>query len=258
VATTAQTSSTGGMRSVHTALRIIEELSRSQPLGVAELARELGLPKSSAFRSLKTLAEAGWVRAETGEIPRWVLTTKTLRIGLTASSDPTLRDLASREMAAIRDAVGETVHLSIPDEGHLVVIARVDGTNSLRTFLELGTRAPIYATAGGRAMLAARPDQDIERLLDREMAIQSEGTATRAAIWDEIARARRLGYASNAAEWRTDIAALASAITSPTGHAAAAISISMPLTRYQELDHEWAGSLLRSACDRVRAGLQRR
>lgn len=241
-----------GVRSVRNALRILEELSKSQPIGVSDLSRQLELPKSSTFRSLQTLAQAGWVQPAKGEPPRWVLSTKVFTIGLAASVETTLRELAITEMTCIRDALGETVHLTVPDETNLVVIAHLDGTNSLRTFLALGTRAPLHATAGGRAMLSAMGDAEVNRLLDQGIeAYTDRTTLDRDAIWAEITSARERGYAINSAEWRTHIAAIASPIVSRSGQVLAAISISMPMSRYQEIDHAEAGALTMASCRRI-------
>lgn len=51
------------MRSVRTTFRILEAVAEHQPIGLSELARRLGLPKSTVQRSLATLAELGWIRS---------------------------------------------------------------------------------------------------------------------------------------------------------------------------------------------------
>lgn len=226
----------GGVRSVLTALRILEEVSRRQPIGVSQLARAIELPKTSVHRSLQTLHKAGWLRTVGAETTRWELTTKALTVGLASSRETSLRELAAVEMARIRDASGETVHLAVPDEWELVIIARLDGTHSLRTFLPLGARAPLHATASGRAMLAAMSDDRVDAVLDHGITRFTERTVTdRAGTWREVRLARERGYATNAAEWRDDIAAVSTAIVSANGHPLAAISISMPYSRFQAM-----------------------
>lgn len=73
------------MQSVLNALRVLEEVAARQPVGVADLARALDLPKSSAQRALRTLDTAGWIRPAGGEVTRWVLTTKALQVGRRAT-----------------------------------------------------------------------------------------------------------------------------------------------------------------------------
>jgi IclR family transcriptional regulator, acetate operon repressor len=244
--------SDGGVRSVLTALRILEEVSRRQPIGVSQLARGLELPKTSVHRILQTLHQAGWVRTVGDETTRWGLTTKALTVGLASSRDTSLREVAVAEMARIRDATGETVHLAVPDEDELVVIARLDGTHSLRTFLPLGARAPLHATASGRAMLAAMPDDDVDAVLDRGINRYTKRTIVdRDRVWREIRLARRRGYATNAAEWRTETGAIGTSIGSAHGRPLAGFAISMPFSRYQVVDRAGIGVLAADAARRV-------
>jgi DNA-binding IclR family transcriptional regulator len=242
---------------VLTALRILEEVSRRQPIGVSELARTLELPKTSVHRSLRTLQLAGWVRALGSETTRWGLTTKALTVGLAGSRETSLRELAIAEMTELRDATGETVHLAVPEEHELVIIARLDGTHSLRTFLPLGARAPLHATASGRAMLAEMSDDDIDAVLDRGLRRYTKRTLVdRDRVWREVRLARRRGYGTNAGEWRTDIAAIGASIGSPAGKPLAAFSISMPLKRYQAANNSRIAELVIEAANRVRRELR--
>jgi IclR family acetate operon transcriptional repressor len=238
-------------RSVLTALRTLEELSKG-PAGVSELSRALGLPKTTAHRSLMTLAQAGWVRPTEGDRSKWVLTGRSLSVGLAGSVEGNLRELARVEMQRLRDATGETVHLVIPDVPDLVVVARVDGTHSLRTFLPLGMHAPLHATASGRALLSAMPGTEVAKVLDSGLETFTGHTlAGRDEVLAEVERARTRGYALNAGEWRDDIAAIGSAIVSRTGTPVAALSISMPLSRYDETDLPALGKLISAAAHHV-------
>jgi IclR family transcriptional regulator, acetate operon repressor len=245
------------VRSVLTALRILEEVSRRQPVGVSELARELELPKTSVQRSLQTLATAGWVRTLGTETTRWGLTTKSLTVGLAGSRETSLRELAVAEMGHIRDETGETVHLAVPEQHELVIIARLDGTHSLRTFLPLGARAPMHATASGRAMLAAMPDGDVETVLDRGLSRYTKRTVVdRDRVWREVRLARKRGYATNSGEWRTDIAAIGTSIGSMAGRPLAAFAISMPLSRFQKVDRTRIAELAIDSATRVSRALR--
>lgn len=239
------------IRSVVTALRTVEELSR-HPLGVSELSRALGLPKTTVHRSLKTLAHAGWVRLSNTDGTKWVLTSRSLTVGLAGSVEGNLRELATSELTRLRDATGETIHLVIPDSPDLVVVARVDGTNSLRTFLPLGIHAPLYTTASGRALLAAMSDDEVAQALDAGFDQFTPRTLhDRAEVVAEIERTRERGYALNAAEWRSDIAAIGVAILSASGAPVAALAVSMPLSRYEVMDVAGMAKLGMSAARRI-------
>jgi IclR family acetate operon transcriptional repressor len=242
---------TGANRSVLTALRTLEQLAKG-PAGVSELSRVMGIPKTTTQRALVTLADAGWVRPGEGDRTSWMLTGRCLSVGLAGSVEGNLREIARVEMERLRDATGETVHLLIPDVPDIVVVARVDGNQSLRTFLPLGTHAPLYATASGRALLSVMTDDEVAKVLDAGLQTFTGHTlAGRGEVLAEVLRARTRGYALNSAEWRDDIAAVGSAIVSRTGTPVAALSISMPLSRYDETDLSALGRMISAAAGHV-------
>lgn len=248
------TGSTSGepIRSVVNALRIIEALATHREIGVSALARVLGMPKTSTFRSLETLTHAGWVSAEGEGQGRWSLTNRALIVGLSTASAGNLRELAVREMNSVRDVIGETMHLLMLDGLEHVVVARVDGTNPIRTFLELGTRPLFYSTSSGRSLLSVMDESDAADVLDREAA---EHDFDREEVLEEVRLTRERGYALNHAEWRTNIAAVGVPVVTKQGLPIAAISISMPITSFLEHDHDEMGKLLIDASARITESL---
>lgn len=246
----------GAVRSVVTALHVLEQLSR-RPLGVSDLSRALGVPKTTVHRSLRTLDQAGWVRPLDRDPAKWVLTGRSLTVGLAGSTEGNLREIARTELTRLRDATGETVHLVVPDVPDLVVVARVDGTHSLRTFLPLGTHAPLHATASGRALLAAMADADVAAVLDAGLERFTPSTLhDRQEVLREIEQTRARGYAVNAAEWRSGIAAVGVSITTRSGGPVAALAVSMPLSRFEELDLAGVGRLVIGSAQRISEQLQ--
>ncbi|RIK15386.1 MAG: IclR family transcriptional regulator [Acidobacteria bacterium] len=242
----------GGVRSVLNALTILEALSARQPIGVSELARAVALPKSSVQRTLRTLDEAGWAESSGASGGGWRLTRKVFRIGMSGSTAATLPDAARRHLTQLRDTYRETVHLTIPDGDHIIVIDRVDGTNSLRTFLEIGTQAPIVSSAGGRAILAQLPPEVTEELLRDPVTVHTATTITdRKSVREQVEQARRRGYATNEGEWREGIAAVAAPIVVPGGDVLGAVSLSMPVGRYRTLDLPTVSDDVRAACARI-------
>lgn len=236
------------IRSVLTALRVIETLAEEQPVGVSQLARKLGAPKTSVFRSLETLRYGGWVAISEDGQALWQLTTKALTVGMKAAPGQDLVEIAMPEISRIRDEIGETMHLLAAERDTQVIIARADGTNPLRTFLSIGTQVPFHATASGRAMLSAMPPEEVERILDAEA---EKGNFDRAAVLQEVAKASARGYAENFGEWRTGIAAVASVIASARGGPLGALSASMPYENFKIADRSAIGGMLKEAGQRI-------
>jgi len=217
------------MQVVKNVLRVLEALGRREPRTLTELHRELALPKTTAHRLLGALAEGGWARS--GD-DGWRLTPRAAVLGARAASAGGLRELALPAMEALRERTGEAIHLTVPEEGHVVLIERLDSPQAVRTHNPIGARAPLHASANGKAVLATLPPEALEALLRRGTAAFTESTVTDPdRLRFELARVRARGFAVNRGEFVPDVAALAAAVTDPEGCAVAAISISAPLHR---------------------------
>ncbi|WP_043618849.1 IclR family transcriptional regulator [Nonomuraea candida] len=226
------------MQNVINALRVLEEVAARQPIGVGELARALGLPKSTVQRSLVTLHEAGWIRPG-GEVTRWQVTSKALR--LARRTELGLRDAAVPVMEELRQRTGETIHLMVPEGDAVVLIERLETDKPLRIVLPLGTRLPLHASANGKAVLA-----HLDRTL-AELPGYTDTTITDPRLLRaELAAVAERGYADNRGEWRSDIAAVAAAILGPAGPVAS-LSVSTPASRMTEELRAEYGKLVRRA-----------
>ncbi|GAA4537311.1 IclR family transcriptional regulator [Amycolatopsis samaneae] len=220
------------MNSVLTALRVFEAVAAAQPAGLSELARRLEVPKSTVQRCLKTLAEAGWVRPAPGDGGRWVITGKAFSIGSAVSSGPRLREIALPILSRLQAETRETIHLTVPDGGEMVLIERLDSPHQLRAFLQLGTRLPLHAASNGKAYLASLDDEAVESFLDSELRQVSGHTVTDpGALRREVEEIRRRGYAVTNEELHEGIAAVAVAIRTAGGETCGCFSVSGPTTR---------------------------
>ncbi len=142
-----------GMQSVVKALRVLEAVAERQPVGVGELSRRLGLPKSTVQRCLTTLGDAGWLRPSPEAAGTWALSTHALALGRRAERD--LVASAQAPMRALRDRLNETVHLAVRHEDQVVIIDKVESSHQLRVSRAIGTSGPLDESAAGHAILRA-------------------------------------------------------------------------------------------------------
>ena len=245
-----------GMRSVRTALRVLEGVADHQPAGVGELSRTLGLPKSSVQRALQTLGAAGWIRPAPGQVTRWVLTSRARRVGRLAAEENSIREAALGAMEHLRAETGETVHLMVPDGPRAVLIERLETSNPVRIVLALGSSAPLHGSSNGKAILARLPTDEAEAILNGELPRYTDNTIVdREQLAAELAEIRRRGYATNNGEWRADIAAVAAAIVGPDGRPVASLSVSTPISRMPPDLPSRYGALVSAAARQVSAAL---
>lgn len=223
------------MQSVVRSIRVLEEVAARQPVGVADLARCLDLPKSTVQRSLTTLAEVGWLEPVNGEFTRWSLGPAARRLPRSSGRETTLREVALGPMQSLRDETNETIHLAVPEGLRwMVLVERMDSTQPVRTFNELGTRTPSYATSTGLSVLAHLPSVELERLFEAPLEAFSPTTVVDPEeLRAEMARIRRCGYAINRCRYRPQVAAVGAAIWDRSGTPVAGICISMPDSRYR-------------------------
>ena len=253
-----------GMRVVRTALQVLEAVSDLQPVGVSAIARATGIPKSSVQRCLVTLRETGWLTPSPHQPQRWMLTGRALAVGLRGFAETGLREAAVAVMQDLRDTTRETIHLTGfgPDhaaEAAAVVIDRLDSPEPVRTWVRLGTRVPLHASASGRAMLSHLPPDEVDRLLAEPLERFSDHTLVgRDALAAELATVRERGYATAEESWRSGVGAVAAAVVDADDRPVGALAISVPLQRFDADREHVLGPMVVAAAARVIAALHTR
>ncbi|MGI5193194.1 IclR family transcriptional regulator [Streptomyces sp. CA-288835] len=222
------------MKSVTRSLRILEAVAQHQPVTVGELTKIFGLPKSTVQRTLVTLAEAGWLRANRKDTTRWEIGARVLAVRPAALQGSSLFAAAREPMMRLRDAVNETIHLTVPDALQCVVVVdRVDCDHPVRTFHTIGDTSPMHATANGRAILAHLPQQDVEELIAQGLERFSDSTPTDPdELRAELDQIRADGYSVNRNQFRPGVCAIAAPVLDEEGTPLAAVAISMPDSRF--------------------------
>lgn len=243
------------MGSASTALRALELIAAHQPLGLSELARKLGVSKPSGQRAIDSLAADCWIRRSDTQPGRWVLTPKVLDLAGGVGRDTGLRDAARPVMVELARSTTESVHLAILDGSEIVVIDEVESTQIIRIHWPVGQRSATHASANGKAMLALLTDEDLAAHLPTKLNPFTPETITHTdELCAELWLTAQRGYAVQRGELRSDVAAIAAAITTnerPVG----AIGLFMPIQRLQAGDEQRLGALVREAAATVSAKL---
>ncbi|GHJ39244.1 IclR family transcriptional regulator [Streptomyces sp. TS71-3] len=244
------------MQNVLNALRVLEEVATRQPVGVGELSRVLGMPKSSVQRALRTLGEAGWIRPAGGEITRWVVTTKALDVGRHASGDLDLRNAAMPILEELRRATDETIHLTVPEGDRMVLIERLETSKAVRTNMSLGHSLPLHASANGKAVLANSPAEVVDRVLAEGLPRYTDTTITDPErLLAELERIRAQGYATNGGEWRSDVGSVAAVVMGGAKQPVGSLSVNVPMSRLTDESRPFFGAVVSEAAKTLSARL---
>jgi IclR family acetate operon transcriptional repressor len=223
------------MKSVTRSLRILEAVAQHQPVTVGELTKLFGLPKSTVQRTLVTLNEAGWLRANRRDTTRWEIGARILAVRPAALQGSSLFAAAREPMIRLRDTVNETIHLSVPDALHsMVVVDRVDCDHAVRTFHPIGDTSPLHATATGHAILAQLPNPEVDEFATGTFEGYGDETITDPQeLRTELQRVRERGYAVNHNQYLQGICAIAAPVLDGDGVPLAAVAISLPDSRFE-------------------------
>jgi IclR family acetate operon transcriptional repressor len=239
------------------ALKVMEEVAAHQPIGVSDLARLLGLSKTTVHRALLTLAEGGWIESSGDRRALWSLSVRALTVGGRAvDSHRGLRGIAVPVMEDLRRSTEETIHLLVRDRTHVVLIERLDGIKAVRVFNPVGGRASIFRTSAGKAMLARLSREELAPLLEVLRGRAELGAAKPDAFLAELDIVRSRGFALNLGSNQPDVHAVASAILDIDAKPVAAVTVSAPPERLSEEVCERIGPLVVDAARRISVGLR--
>lgn len=212
-------------------LLLMEAIARSEkPRGVTDLAKELDLTKSNVHRLLQTLVLGGYAYQELAQ-GRYALTVKFCELGLQVLSRLDVKRVAAPHLDALVKETGESAYLSILDEDQTIYIDKMEGSHPVRAYAPVGSRAPAYCVATGKALLAHQSQEVIAQAARRIEAHTKNTVKNARELNAELERVRRQGYAINNGEWRESVCGLAAPIFDASDRAVAAIGISGPSDR---------------------------
>src|SRR5919108_4956401 len=147
----------GGVKALLTALDLLDCFALDEELGVSEIARRLGVAKSTAHRILTTLCARG-LTERNPETGRYRLGLHLYELGQIAINRVKLRQAAFPLLEELRQRTGDTIHLSVPDGAEMVYLERLQTLRGMQLVTPFGRRLPSHATSGGKVLAAFAPD----------------------------------------------------------------------------------------------------
>lgn len=214
----------GGLKSVASALAVLDCFLEDEELGVTDVARRLGVAKSTAHRLLTTLASRGLVE-QNAENGRYRLGLHLFELGQLALERVELRRQSKALLEHLREASGWTVHLSIRDGADSLFLDRLATLRGMKAMGEYRRRWPLHATSSGKAICAYDPEGAHARIAAGFPVYTAQTLDSEAAFTSELARIRRQGFATSRGELMDSLASVAAPVLDGHGIAIAAISI---------------------------------
>jgi DNA-binding IclR family transcriptional regulator len=220
------------VRSVDRAAALLLALGESRgEAGVTELARRLGLHKSTASRLLATLQKRGLVEQDE-ETGKYRLGLVVIRLAERAEQTLDLRSIAMPELERLARATHETTGLGVLDGDLLLTVAQADGPNLVAMGDWTGRGVPLHSVAAGKVLLAAFPEREVVRLVRRGLDRFTDRTITQLEpLLEELVRVRRRGYATAFGEYDAGLNAVAAPVHDARGAVVAAVDVWGPAFR---------------------------
>jgi DNA-binding IclR family transcriptional regulator len=222
------------VRSVDRAAALLMALGESEAeAGVTELARRLGLHKSTASRLLATLQRRALVEQD-DETGKYRLGLAVLRLAERAERTLDLRGIALPELERLARATREAVAIAVMRDDACLTVAQVDGPNMVAVADWTGRSTPLHCVASGKVFLSTLAERDVLRLHRLGLPAVTERTIVGLEpLLEELARVRRRGFATSFGEWQQGTNAVAVPVHDARGRLAAAVSIWGPAFRVQ-------------------------
>lgn len=197
---------------------------------IDEVAERVGLSRSNTHRTLQTLMHAGYIERDV-DAGGYRSTMKMFALGVRQLGQLDVRKLAAPYIARLARKTGETIHLSVLDGLEVIYIDKIDSVQPIRAYSIVGGRAPAYAVATGKALLAAEGETYLARSAKRLERYTPATIVELGALKADLAKAARVGYAINRGEWREGVGGVAAPVFNGFAKPVAAIGISGPLDR---------------------------
>jgi IclR family acetate operon transcriptional repressor len=215
-----------------TGLRTLELLvSAHRPVGVTDIAEELGIDKANAHRTLAALVRLGYVEQDPST-RRYGATVRVVELARSVLDSRDLTVVAAPHLKSLWATSGENTHLAVLAGDHVVYVSTLNGMTLLSANAAIGQSGPLHCTATGKAIIANLPRGTVEALLrglDFE-AFTPRTMTTPEALQKDLAQVRVTGYATDDREYHPGVRCVAAPVFG-IGGVIASLGISAPADR---------------------------
>lgn len=208
-------------------LHVLAAFERRARWGLVDLARDLGIPKSTAHRLLASLCAVGFVQHDPHE-GDYLLGPRAWGLAGRAGDADTLADLAMPTLRDLRTATGETTFLTVQEGAQARCAARVNAEHEVAVLIAQGAASPLHLGASNTVLLAFLPETE-RRLWVAETLEDAEA---RAAVETELRAIEAAGFAYSASQLTPGAAAIGVPVRGASGRVLAGLSIGAPVYRF--------------------------
>jgi IclR family transcriptional regulator, KDG regulon repressor len=222
-----------------------------EPPRVSALARDLGLPRNTAYELINTLASRNLVSLDSDGRVR--LGFHLFELGSVYTQSLDLFNEARPIVHELVLATNQTVHLAMLDGRHAVFLIKEEGTQSVRNLSAVGRRVPAHGTAVGKAILAFLPrEETLRRLEGARLERLTPRTITNVEdLLADLDLAIERRYSTDDEESNPDVCCLGVPIRNEHGDVTAGMSVSVHRSQMTPDYREQLAQLLTAAGEQL-------
>jgi len=232
-------------------LHVLEVIAEArQPLGATEIARQIGVTRSSAFRLIYTLRHMGFLEmARDGR--SFTLGPRVLNIGFAYLASMDIIDVARADLELLRDRTNVSAHLSIRDGGEMLYLICIQTRSGFLSTINVGARFPAYATPMGWLLLSDLSTRELAALYGGVAMheLTSQTPTDIATLAQRVSQAVIDGYVLSRAIIEPGGSSIAAPVHDKSGKVVAAIDIAGPDSAFDiaRLDRDYLTEVLSTA-----------
>lgn len=214
----------------------------------AQVQEETNLPRTTVHELLTTLTHRGYLNRDGAG--HYVLGVRTVQLGNAYVGRFDLLGAANEVAREIGQTTGLTCSVAIRQGREIFYLVKVEGNETLSLISSVGKRAPASCTGLGKALLSETSEAELDRLYPTgELPALTEHSITRLDELKEVLeQIRAQGYSTEHEESGPGVACAAGIIRDVAGAPVAALSVSMPVARWeQEPEQHWADIAIEGA-----------
>ena len=216
--------------SLRSGLRIIEVVaSTNGPVRLSEIARKIGLSRSTAFHLLHALVDFNYLTQDENE-RTYSLAPKLYRLTEPNWTKEQLAEIAKPFLEELRRLTGEGTSVAIINDGVVTIVATCASEGPVRVVQEVGATRPVYCTAAGKLLAAWLPKKELDAIINRtvfeKMTPKTNTSPTE--FRNELVQIRKTRIAIDNEEYIKGIRCISSPVRDHSGEVRAALCVVGP------------------------------
>ena len=255
--THARRANSSTVKSAQRVLDVLDLLARhTRPVPTMTIARECGIPKSSAHHLLNVMRERHFVTYYDTE-RAWGLGVALFEIGSAYLRSGPVQRLGRHLLVELTERTGATSHLAMLHGTEVLYIDKEQPTGTVGLVTEIGIRLPAHLTAVGRAVLAELPEAHVRALFANQPLVNrtGRGPTSVAALLRDLVEVRARGVAVDEEMVTPGITCVAAPVFSYEGVPAAAVGITFVSAQRSPAEIEIAAEVVREVSARLSKSL---